>query len=107
MQFTGPLTAKGVEDTTFYIYNPLISHDEVGDSPSTLGISIGEFHRRMDARQKSASLSLNATATHDTKRGEDVRIRLNVLSGIPETWKAVVSQWFELNKGDTRKGHDW
>ncbi|WP_276374137.1 malto-oligosyltrehalose synthase [Chryseolinea sp. H1M3-3] len=94
MQFTGPLTAKGVEDTTFYIYNPLISHDEVGDSPSTLAISISEFHKRMIVRQQNTPLSLNATATHDTKRGEDVRIRLNVLSEIPEQWQQVVSQWF-------------
>lgn len=98
MQFTGPLTAKGVEDTTFYIYNPLISHDEVGDSPSTLGISINEFHGRMDLRQRITPFSLNATATHDTKRGEDVRIRLNVLSEIPGEWKKTVQQWFEMNK---------
>jgi (1->4)-alpha-D-glucan 1-alpha-D-glucosylmutase len=97
MQFTGPLTAKGVEDTTFYIYNPLISHDEVGDSPSTLGMSVNEFHRRMAARQKSAPYSLNATATHDTKRGEDVRIRLNVLSEIPGRWEEVVRSWFSSN----------
>ncbi len=98
MQFTGPLTAKGVEDTTFYIYNPLISHDEVGDSPATLGISINEFHKRMIVRQQNTPLSLNATATHDTKRGEDVRIRLNVLSEIPERWQQVVSQWFADHK---------
>ena len=93
MQFTGPLTAKGVEDTTFYIYNPLISRDEVGDSPSTLGMTINEFHRRMGARQKTAPYSLNATATHDTKRGEDVRIRLNVLSEIPDRWAENVTKW--------------
>ena len=98
MQFTGPLTAKGVEDTTFYIYNPLISHDEVGDSPSTLGITTSEFHGRMAARQLTTPLSLNATATHDTKRGEDVRIRLNVLSELPEEWQAVVKEWFVMNK---------
>lgn len=98
MQFTGPLTAKGVEDTTFYVYNPLISHDEVGDSPSTLGISIQQFHRRMESRQQRSSLSLNATATHDTKRGEDVRIRLNVLSEIPDRWKLKVTHWLEMNK---------
>jgi (1->4)-alpha-D-glucan 1-alpha-D-glucosylmutase len=101
MQFTGPLTAKGVEDTTFYIYNPLISHDEVGDSPSTLGITISEFHKRMVIRQQTAARSLNATATHDTKRGEDVRIRLNVLSEIPETWKSAVADWMEVNKNHT------
>jgi (1->4)-alpha-D-glucan 1-alpha-D-glucosylmutase len=98
MQFTGPLTAKGVEDTTFYVYNPLISHDEVGDSPSKLGITIDEFHSRMLERQQTTPLSLNATATHDTKRGEDVRVRLNVLSEVPDEWQTAVSQWLEMNK---------
>lgn len=98
MQFAGPLTAKGVEDTTFYVYNPLISHDEVGDSPSTMGITIKEFHARMISRQRSTPFSLNATATHDTKRGEDVRIRLNVLSEIPDQWIRIVQNWFEINK---------
>jgi (1->4)-alpha-D-glucan 1-alpha-D-glucosylmutase len=98
MQFTGPLTAKGVEDTTFYIYNPLISHDEVGDSPAPLGMSVQRFHERMLNRQQATPLSLNATATHDTKRGEDARVRINVLSRIPEEWKEQVSSWFEMNR---------
>jgi (1->4)-alpha-D-glucan 1-alpha-D-glucosylmutase len=98
MQFTGPLTAKGVEDTTFYIYNPLISHDEVGDSPSILGITIQEFHRRMESRLQYTPHSLNTTATHDTKRGEDVRVRLNVLSEIPARWKEAVTNWISMNK---------
>lgn len=98
MQFTGPLTAKGVEDTTFYIYNPLISHDEVGDSPAPLGMTVQRFHEKMSARQASNPLSLNATATHDTKRGEDARVRISVLSRIPELWKENVSTWLEVNK---------
>lgn len=98
MQFTGPLTAKGVEDTTFYIYNPLISHDEVGDSPASLGMSIQRFHEKMQIRQFFTPLSLNATATHDTKRGEDARVRLNVLSRITESWKEHVTQWLKINK---------
>lgn len=98
MQFTGPLTAKGVEDTTFYVYNALISHDEVGDAPSTLGISISNFHNKMTERQKRNSLSLSATATHDTKRGEDARLRLNVLCEYPEQWKTLVSKWFDVNR---------
>jgi (1->4)-alpha-D-glucan 1-alpha-D-glucosylmutase len=97
MQFTGPLTAKGVEDTTFYVYNPLISHDEVGDSPGTLGITIGQFHKRMLTRQQNTPLSLNATATHDTKRGEDVRARLNVLSEVPAEWQENVTEWINMN----------
>jgi len=98
MQFTGPLTAKGVEDTTFYVYNPLISHDEVGDAPSTLGITIDQFHAAMIKRQRSTPYSLNATATHDTKRGEDSRLRLNILSELPDTWERHVTSWMETNK---------
>jgi (1->4)-alpha-D-glucan 1-alpha-D-glucosylmutase len=97
MQFTGPLTAKGVEDTTFYIYNPLISHDEVGSSPAPLGMSVQTFHEKMQTRQASTPLSLNATATHDTKRGEDARVRINVLSRIPEVWKEHVGHWLNIN----------
>lgn len=106
MQFTGPLTAKGVEDTTFYIYNPLISHDEVGDSPSTLGITVQRFHEKMRARLASTPLSLNATATHDTKRGEDARVRINVLSRIPHEWKQNVTRWVDINQScrTTRNG---
>lgn len=98
MQFTGPLTAKGVEDTTFYIYNPLISHDEVGDSPAPLAMTVRRFHERMQMRQSSTPLSLNATATHDTKRGEDARARLNVLSRIPSVWMEHVRQWLAMNE---------
>ncbi len=98
MQFTGPLTAKGVEDTTFYIYHPLISHDEVGDDPSVLGTSVRDFHRKMITRQQTMPLSLNASATHDTKRGEDARARLNVLSEIPDEWISKVREWISLNQ---------
>jgi (1->4)-alpha-D-glucan 1-alpha-D-glucosylmutase len=103
MQFTGPLTAKGVEDTTFYVYNPLISHDEVGDAPNTLGTSIREFHKRMIVRARQSPLSLNATATHDTKRGEDARVRLNVLSEMPDQWIKLVEHWRNENRTLKRK----
>jgi (1->4)-alpha-D-glucan 1-alpha-D-glucosylmutase len=105
MQFTGPLTAKGVEDTTFYVYNPLISHDEVGDAPSMLGISIQSFHSKMDERSRSSPLSLNATATHDTKRGEDSRLRLNILSEIPEEWIAQTREWLDMNATFVKQLH--
>lgn len=98
MQFTGPLTAKGVEDTTFYVYNALISHDEVGDAPSSLGISINEFHKKMQARQSTTPYSLNATATHDTKRGEDSRLRLNALCDFPKQWLELVTKWMKANQ---------
>lgn len=98
MQFTGPLMAKGVEDTLMYTYNRFICHNEVGDSTESFGISVDDFHNEMIERQNNWPLSLNATSTHDTKRGEDVRSRLNVLSDIPEEWFNVVQQWQELNK---------
>ncbi len=97
MQFTGPLAAKGVEDTTFYVYNPLISHNEVGDSPSRLGITIDEFHQKMKRRQKNNPYSLNATSTHDTKRGEDGRLRINALAAMPDEWIQNVNNWRQMN----------
>lgn len=94
-QFTGPLTAKGVEDTTFYVYNRLISHNEVGDTPAVFGISTDEFHQKMSNRNLQ---SINTTATHDTKRGEDARLRINVLSEIPGEWESQYQQWKETNR---------
>jgi (1->4)-alpha-D-glucan 1-alpha-D-glucosylmutase len=98
MQFTGPLAAKGVEDTTFYVYNPLISHNEVGDSPEQLGITIEAFHEKMQQRRQGNNYSLNATSTHDTKRGEDARLRINVLSELPDEWIEKVREWEAVNK---------
>jgi malto-oligosyltrehalose synthase/4-alpha-glucanotransferase len=101
MQFTGPLMAKGVEDTVMYYYNCFIAHNEVGDYPGASGISADEYHERMLRRQKNHPMSMNATSTHDTKRGEDVRARLNVISEIPEEWMKNVRQWMSLNE-DTK-----
>jgi (1->4)-alpha-D-glucan 1-alpha-D-glucosylmutase len=98
MQFTGPLAAKGIEDTVFYVYNPYIAHCEVGDSPALAGIGPGEFHRRMLQRQDTQPHSLTATTTHDTKRGEDARIRLNFLSAVPREWIDAVNRWREGNR---------
>ena len=97
-QFTGPLAAKGGEDTSFYIYNRLISHNEVGDSPENFGISVSDFHERMQKRAEDFPLSINATATHDTKRGEDARMRINVLSELTEEWLAHYDKWKKLVK---------
>lgn len=96
MQFTGPLMAKGVEDTLMYTFNRFTGHNEVGDSPESFGISVDDFHNAMIERQESWPLSLNATSTHDTKHGEDVRARLNVLSDISEDWFSIVQQWQQL-----------
>lgn len=101
-QFSGPLAAKGGEDTSFYIYNRLISHNEVGDSPDNFGVSAKEFHQKMLQHKRNFPRAINATATHDTKRGEDARMRLNVLSEIPEEWFDKVEEWKSLNS-DIRK----
>jgi malto-oligosyltrehalose synthase/4-alpha-glucanotransferase len=98
MQFTGPLMAKGVEDTLMYTFNRFIGHNEVGDSPESFGITIEEFHQAMIERQENWPLSLNATSTHDTKRGEDVRARLNVLTDVPEEWFAAVQEWQHITQ---------
>jgi (1->4)-alpha-D-glucan 1-alpha-D-glucosylmutase len=96
-QFTGPLMAKGVEDTVFYVYNRLISLNEVGSTPALFGISIEDFHHFNQTRLSYWPHAMNATSTHDTKRGEDVRARINVLSEIPEEWEKHVKQWQEIN----------
>ncbi|HEX2535198.1 MAG TPA: malto-oligosyltrehalose synthase [Chitinophagaceae bacterium] len=98
MQFSGPLMAKGVEDTLMYTYHRHIGHNEVGDAPDAFGFSPEVFHQKMTERQQRWPASLNATATHDTKRGEDARARLQVLSSLPDEWTAEVRAWMELNK---------
>jgi len=102
MQFTGPLAAKGVEDTTFYVYNPLISHNEVGDAPLELASTVDEFHDKMISRQLNNPFSLNCSSTHDTKRGEDARARLNVLSHVCHEWEGLVMQWNQENEKFTQ-----
>ncbi len=97
MQFTGPLMAKGVEDTLMYTYNRFIAHSEVGDAPDAFGVSAEEFHRQMQEKQENWPLSINATSTHDTKRGEGARARLNVLSDLAEEWFETVKSWQLIN----------
>lgn len=104
MQFTGPLMAKGVEDTLMYTYNRFIDHNEVGDSPEAFGIVAKEYHRQMTERQALWPLAINGTSTHDTKRGEDVRARLNVLSDLGEEWVETVQKWQELNQPFNQSG---
>lgn len=96
-QFTGPLMAKGVEDTVFYVYNRLISLNEVGASPERFGLSIDDFHTFNQTRLTYWPHAMNATATHDTKRGEDVRARINILSEIPQEWVDYLREWHEIN----------
>jgi (1->4)-alpha-D-glucan 1-alpha-D-glucosylmutase len=92
-QSTGPVTAKGVEDTAFYGYNRLVSLNEVGGDPARYGEPPAAFHAKNARRLERWPESMLATATHDTKRGEDVRARINVLSEVPATWAAEVRRW--------------
>jgi (1->4)-alpha-D-glucan 1-alpha-D-glucosylmutase len=96
-QVTGPVTAKGVEDTAFYRYYPLASLNEVGGEPSNVGVSCEQFHRANVERLAAWPFSMLATSTHDTKRGEDVRARLNVLSEIPQLWEQAIQRWQAAN----------
>jgi (1->4)-alpha-D-glucan 1-alpha-D-glucosylmutase len=96
-QITGPVMAKGVEDTAFYVYNRLASLNEVGGHPDCFGVPAAEFHKQNRKRLISWPSSLLTTSTHDTKRGEDVRARLNVLSEIPGEWRAALSRWSRRN----------
>lgn len=97
-QLSGPVMAKGVEDTTFYLYNRLVSLNEVGGSPERFGISLEAFHGQNIDRCKSRPLAMLASSTHDTKRSEDVRARINVLSEIPELWREGLMRWSRQNR---------
>ena len=97
-QITGPVMAKGVEDSAFYVYNRLVSLNEVGGNPDRFGISLELFHNQNIDRRKSRPLAMLATSTHDTKRSEDVRARINVLSEIPEQWRKGISRWNRQNR---------
>lgn len=96
-QLTSPVMAKGLEDTAFYKYNRLISLNEVGGSPENFGTGVDEFHKQNILRSERWPHSMLTTATHDTKRGEDVRARINVLSEIPNEWQTAVTRWKNLN----------
>lgn len=98
MQFAGPAMAKGVEDTLMYTYNRFLGTNEVGDHPANFGIAIEDFHAGMVNRQRSWPKALNTTATHDTKRGEDARARLQVLTACPEIWAKTVKKWHKQIK---------
>jgi len=104
-QFTGPLMAKGFEDTALYIYNRLISLNEVGGNPQRFGVTAGEFHAFNTSRATTLPHSLNATSTHDTKRGEDVRARINVLSEIPFEWETHLKHWARINRRKKKRGN--
>lgn len=101
-QLTGPVMAKGLEDTACYVYNRFISANEVGGSPAQFGISMEEFHQGNQERAKEWPSSMLGTSTHDSKRSEDVRARLNVLSEMPKEWSAHVIRWRRANRSKKR-----
>jgi (1->4)-alpha-D-glucan 1-alpha-D-glucosylmutase len=98
-QFTGPVMAKGVEDTAMYVYNRLLSRVEVGADPAVAALDGEHFHARMQLRARTRPRGLSATSTHDTKRSEDLRARIDVLSEIPDEWDAAVARWIERGAG--------
>jgi len=97
-QFTGPIMAKGLEDTMFYIYNRLAALNEVGGEPQLFGLSVDSFHERNLNRHRNRPATLLATSTHDTKRSEDVRARMLAISEIPELWRRSLQKWRTVNR---------
>src|SRR5260370_10486104 len=96
-QFTGPLMAKSLEDTTFYRYHRLLALNEVGGDPSAKALSVDGFHAMMQTRVREWPHGMTATATHDTKRGEDARARIMALAEIPGEWASTVARWKIFN----------
>jgi (1->4)-alpha-D-glucan 1-alpha-D-glucosylmutase len=97
-QVTAPVTAKGIEDTALYLYTRLTSLNDVGSEPDRFGESPDELHGWLAARAEEWPHGLSATSTHDTKRSEDVRARLNVLSELPGAWKQAIARWARINR---------
>jgi (1->4)-alpha-D-glucan 1-alpha-D-glucosylmutase len=97
-QFTSPVMAKGLEDTSAYIYHRLLSLNEVGGDPRRFGVTRRAFHRANQVRAEHWPHAMLTTSTHDTKRSEDVRARLNVLSEIPATWRLALRHWSRANR---------
>ena len=105
-QFTGPVMAKAVEDTAFYQYARLISMNEVGGHPEHFGSSVSAFHYQCKHRLQNHPYCMITTATHDHKRGEDTRARINVISELPEEWGEAVLRWSTMNARKKRETAD-
>jgi len=105
-QVSAPVMAKGVEDTAFYTYLRLVSLNEVGGDPGRFGRSLEEFHRAADETQRHWPEGLLATSTHDTKRSEDLRARISLLSEVPDRWSEAVQRWMAMNEHH-RSGGPW
>ncbi len=96
-QLSSPVAAKSMEDTAFYRYGRLLSRNEVGSNPGQFARSPAAFHMACKTRKRDFPAALLATATHDHKRGEDLRMRLAVLSEIPDAWGMQLRRWMRLN----------
>lgn len=101
-QFTGPLMAKALEDTAFYRYHRLLAFNEVGGDPAAPPLAVSAFHLRQRRFAESAPLGLSATATHDTKRGEDARMRILALTELAGAWEESVERWRRINRSRIR-----
>ena len=101
-QVTAPVMAKGVEDTCFYLYNRLISLNDVGGDPATFGYGVQAFHGATADRAAKWPHTMLATSTHDNKRSEDVRLRIDVLSELPAAWRLKLRRWSRLNRSKKR-----
>ncbi|MFZ5512712.1 MAG: malto-oligosyltrehalose synthase [Pseudomonadota bacterium] len=102
-QFTAPVTAKGIEDTAFYRYHRLVSLNEVGGDPRTFGFTVNAFHGANQDRGRNWPHTMLATSTHDSKRAEDLRARIDVLSEMPAGWKIALRRWSRINRSKKRE----
>lgn len=105
-QASGPIMAKGVEDTAFYTYQRFIACNEVGGDPERFGISVDDFHTYNTRKQAEWPVAMVGTSTHDTKRSEDVRARLAVLTEMPDVWRDAVTRWSERSASYRAAGVD-
>jgi (1->4)-alpha-D-glucan 1-alpha-D-glucosylmutase len=96
-QLTSPVMAKGVEDTAFYCFNRMIGLNEVGGAPGRNGLTVAEFHEYCTKMQTTHPLTMTALSTHDTKRADDVRARLAVITEVPGRWKTALNRWARMN----------
>lgn len=101
-QYSGPVMAKAIEDTTFYQYNRLVSLNEVGGGPHRFGLSLAAFHRENQERARRWPHAMLASSTHDSKRSEDVRARISALSEFPDEWHRAISRWSKLTRSKHR-----
>src|SRR5262249_50939690 len=103
-QFTSPVMAKGVEDTAFYCFNRMVGLNEVGGSPARNGMTLQEFHDYCAHMQATHPLTMTTLSTHDTKRCDDVRARLAVLTENPASWRPILSTWSDRNEAFKTNG---